>query len=249
MPDPFDHFKDDLQKILDVNNFPNTTQKEQRPKVTKRVAYDIVKDSQNIKSKITKYASKDNRQLKIYRGMSEKEAIELVNWDNKYRGTMEPLIKTFDRYLDKKSKEFKRLKLDDTASDSLIFNTVLGKDPDNLKLIPVKDHFGAKKMAETYSKNRGGLVEFVLKAGAHRYLFSEDCMAIGNAKNLDKLINHFGKCSIKFRMTTDVGEGTAAGYIGVKSENIELGGYSLCLGKNVPSKLLFQLLISKVNIV
>lgn len=119
-------------------------------------------------------------------------------------------------------------------------------------VIPLGGHIGGREQAAQYrdaNPTNLKLLKFTLKKGAAEMLFSPDMLAImpgagGAAAQIHALVSKFSKEPPKIAAG---GEGGLAGYIGVKSES--KGPYSMTIGKNDATPLLFQLLIEKVEII
>lgn len=136
-----------------------------------------------------------------------------------------------------------------------------GREPRD-GVLPVINHLGDEEQARTYLSTEEGnvLMKFVLKPGAHELLFHPDHMAVigesqGRTPQFLRDI-HGGMPQAK------KGEGKLDGYIGIKQEKPRVykpdgqgrmvrtegrGDFSLSLGQNKWSRLLFQLFVEDIQ--
>ncbi|MEU2246473.1 DUF4157 domain-containing protein [Streptomyces sp. NPDC019224] len=172
--------------------------------------------------------------LEIFRGMKRTDADAIMDWWNNDR-------KNDTTQWIKKNKNNENVVGDFHAAGS-------GDHP-VIGAIPVTGHLGDEAQARTYSKRDDeALVRFTLKPGAHELLFSPDYMAVagvtpGHAPQALRNIHGPDKPMPE----ASQGEGSLGGYIGMKQE--KKGDFSLSLGNNKASQLLFQHFIKTVEIV
>lgn len=127
-------------------------------------------------------------------------------------------------------------------------------------VLPVIDHLGDEEQARTYHHKSNALMKFILKPGAHELLFHPDHMAVfgdSNGRTPQSLrAIHGGMPEGK------KGEGKLEGYVGLKQEKPRVydkdeqgnqvlkegrGDFSLSLGENKWSRLLFQLFVQDIQ--
>jgi hypothetical protein len=191
----------------------------------------------------------DLPKLKAYRGMDAGDAEKIINWSKKK-------VMKDDEEISLKDDVENFIKNVPADMPAGVMSTYLKKNdrkPEsktNLdRIMPVKKHLGDLPQARKFGNPpSSALVEFTLKPGADQLLFTPEYVAMprtGNGTNLSM--------AVKFEQEGKVfpeashNEGVAPGYIGLKSE--QGGPFSLSLGDNAPSKLLFQLFTEEVKLV
>lgn len=163
--------------------------------------------------------SPSTERLKLYRGMEVKEADEIMTWFIQSRILAESYVKTGEE-----NSESFRKKMEDKG------------------VIPIGAHLGDIGQVKEYGGH--AILEFTLKPGAHDLLFTKPYMAIGKSgSGTTRLLYEMHK-NDPYTLGNE-NEGTAEGYIGMKSE--KKGPFSISLGHNDASKLLFQLMIEDVR--
>ncbi|VUD58456.1 hypothetical protein TDB9533_02427 [Thalassocella blandensis] len=167
--------------------------------------------------------SQSGGELKVYRAMSTNEAANIMNWKAN-KGTAEQFVASGQ-----------------ADSKSLKQNNLI---------LPVGGHMGDYDQAKHYKDKdpTSQLLEFKLKPGAEKLLFSDKCMAVtrnGKPSAAITMLNILEK-GRPFPQASG-NEGTKPGFIGFKSESH--GDFSLAIGKNQPSALMFQLLVDDVKVV
>ncbi|NHR07256.1 RHS repeat protein [Chromobacterium haemolyticum] len=162
--------------------------------------------------------------LSLFRSMSNEEAAAILAWSQGKKDDTERLI----RRGGVSAKEFRGKSTRDG---------VVG-------IIPVRNHFGDKGQAENYyNKGENKMLEFKLKSGAEKLIFSTEYLAIARAGRgaSRAMISTLGAAFPE----ASKNEGVLSGYIGVKSE--DHGPFSLGVGESDPSRLLLQLMIESVR--
>lgn len=203
---------------------------------TKRDMKDILDSiGHQLLTELAKPASASAGQLKLYRAMSRDEADGILA----YFGSDRP----------RRTEQW----IHDNAA-----GTTAGRHyKSEIGAVSIGKHLGDRDQAEAYQREKGGsshavLLEFTLKPGAHEILFGPDYAALGPSTKTEYI-----RAAHKDKGTHEnahEGEGTLAGYIGVKAE--QKGPFSLSLagrkpktpgsGAGGPSQLLFQLLVQSV---
>ncbi|MFJ6431642.1 DUF4157 domain-containing protein [Streptomyces sp. NPDC091416] len=215
------------------------------PAVLKGVAKKLLKDLRN--------TGPQEKELRLFRTMTVEEADAIMEWKGagKHRGTEAWLESHQDRSESEITQDFHR--------DKNLPGSTVGA-------MPVKKHLGDMDQAyEYYRRNHdqhvetgpkaangrvlGGpatrVIEFTLKPGAHRKLFTPEYMALsGNTGTPDSLRRIHGENS-PFESGSG-GEGNLTGRIGVKLESH--GDFSLSLGSETEAtQVLFQLFVKDVQ--
>ncbi|MGW6204341.1 eCIS core domain-containing protein [Streptomyces sp. NPDC055089] len=214
------------------------------PTVLKDVARKLLRDLRN--------AGPQEKELRLFRTMTVEEADAIMKWkgDGKQAGTEEWLVGERNR--------------GESAAQN--FHHDKNLDGSRVGAMPVKKHLGDMDQAyEYYRRNHdqhyesgpkadngrvvGGpptrVLEFTLKPGAHRQLFTPEYMALaGNTGAPDSLRRIHGENS-QFE-TGSGGEGNLTGRVGMKLESH--GDFSLSLGSETEAtQLLFQLFVKDVQ--
>ncbi|MEU9948483.1 DUF4157 domain-containing protein [Streptomyces sp. NPDC047939] len=214
------------------------------PTILKDVARKLLRDLRN--------AGPQEKELRLFRTMTVEEADAIMKWkgDGKQAGTEEWL-------------EGERNRGESAAQN---FHHDKNLDGSRVGAMPVKKHLGDMDQAyEYYRRNHdqhyesgpkadngrvvGGpptrVLEFTLKPGAHRQLFTPEYMALaGNTGAPDSLRRIHGENS-QFE-TGSGGEGNLTGRVGMKLESH--GDFSLSLGSETEAtQLLFQLFVKDVQ--
>lgn len=171
--------------------------------------------------------TKSNSRLKLYRSMSAEEARGILDYFQEGRNTLT------EQWIMK------------SAGDS-------GQYRDAVGAMPIGKHLGDYPQAEEYRKMKGDthavMLEFTLKPGAHKRLFSPTYAALGPGRKNE----YIRAAHRESHENAHQGEGTLAGYIGVKEEKKEPYSISLASDRKKgpgPSQLLFQLFVESVNVV
>lgn len=161
--------------------------------------------------------------LKVYRTMDAREANDIMQWKAN-KGTAEQWVAS-------------------GQADSKTLKT-------NKLIIPVGGHMGDYGQAKHYrDKDKNScMMEFKLKPGAHNLLFSDKCMAIARSGRQSATMTELNMLE-RGRPFPEANknEGTKPGYIGFKSERH--GDFSLAVGQNDPTALLFQLLLEDAKVI
>ncbi|MEU3896374.1 DUF4157 domain-containing protein [Streptomyces sp. NPDC045251] len=136
-------------------------------------------------------------------------------------------------------------------------------------VLPMKGHFGDEEQATKYYNGDPAanvLLKFVLKPGAHDLLFSPEVMALAADGRGANAIRHSERFEGQTFQTASTAEGSLEGYVGVKSEMLELEGKTRGRGKKAKtekiekpafslqvdphaSRALFQALVESVVVV
>ncbi|MFZ6014334.1 MAG: hypothetical protein ACOYXT_28600, partial [Bacteroidota bacterium] len=174
-------------------------------------------------------------QLKLYRTMPVAEADGIMAW--------------FGSKKEKTESEVRNKKL--TAAD-------LNKR-DDVGIMPISGHLGdadqalsyyeaGESMDEQQAAGKKVVLEFILKPGAHDVLFNPQYMALARAGKANAVVAEVaGQEGRGAFPAGSRNEGNLPGYIGVKPER--RGDFSISMGKNKVTPLLFQLLIADIKIV
>ncbi|MFJ2111566.1 MULTISPECIES: DUF4157 domain-containing protein [unclassified Streptomyces] len=174
--------------------------------------------------------TKETGKLKLYRTMDSEEAEAIIQWKGKKESTENWLVDSAE------------------AKDSVGFHAA--EKTGDVGILPTKNHLGDYEQAAEYYKKPDSqvMVEFTLKEGAHQRLFDPDHMAVAGASGTPyHMRSHFesengGKRSFQ---EGSGAEGGLPGYVGVKQE--KKGPFSLSLGDNDATRLLFQLFVEDVR--
>lgn len=173
----------------------------------------------------------DDGQLKVYKGMNSGLAAKLLEVFNSRNFTQ--LQTELAAYSEQEQQTSKNMRLAHSLE------------------LPRMGHLGNRKMASGYCKKPDEvLLEFTLKKGAHDLLFMPEYMAIAHkGKNATSFLVKLGLLKGQTYPVASEDQGTADGYIGMNSEDADLGGFSLALGDKKASGILFLLFVEKIQIV
>jgi hypothetical protein len=218
-------FKEDFWTRYVNNGTPENTDERQLGTIAGTVGPQLL-------AAITDAQNESPGKLKLYRGMSQKEAGQIKAWYNNKKHSIEELIKSGPVKDGKKwdKKEWRK---------------ALSKKGDP-GVMPIGEHLGDLEQASEY---KGVIMELTLKPGAHLVLFNPEYMALARSGTAPALIAQYfqhQKPQQKFFPKASSNEGKLAGYIGVKSEN--KGFFSLAVGSDA-SNLLLQLLVESIRVV
>ena len=169
-------------------------------------------------SDIAGAGKKSNGQLKLYRTMYAEEANAIMDWV-----------------------KIKKSKTEEAVADRIEASKF--HNDESLGIIPIRGHLGNREQAETYLNNNKtmeeaeteekaeednrpkNLVEFTLKPGVHKILFTPNYMAVQNTGKLTAVINEVAKARDKDTVgfpAASLNEGGLKGFIGLKSEKAGL---------------------------
>jgi len=188
----------------------------------------------------------------IYRAMPDFAAEELITNFTNFQESIVNLILTWDE----KTKERVKINQPERRSSGQEETSAekaakAGKEDIWFVMSQNLGHLGDYAQAAEYVKKQPGmvLVRFQMKPHAENILYNPANMALPKRKAKgDKLapIRNAYQAD-DYWPEANPNEGTKAGYIGVKPE--EKGPYSLVVGENLPSLLLFQLFVARADIV
>ncbi|WP_306209864.1 hypothetical protein [Actinoplanes sp. RD1] len=195
----------------------------------KRRAEDVAAEvGQALLAEIAKRAADgDTGRLKVFRAMTPEEATAILAWAP-IRPAVEAKIAA--------GTTMEQLRAD-YGDDSFV--------------VPVKNHLGDVGQVGNYFADAGAaagnkMLEFTIKPGAAELLFSPDYMApAASGKGATRNLVAMGERSGQPYKTSSGNEGVLPGYIGMKPE--QHGDFSLSLGDNNATQLLFQLFLEGVR--
>ncbi|GLZ78495.1 hypothetical protein Afil01_33020 [Actinorhabdospora filicis] len=200
----------------------------------------------------------DQRQLRVFRTMSLLEANEILEWLGRGR------LAGTEAWIQQHGGQ---------AGLAPQFHAAAGEDESQVGTMPISGHLGGMDQSYSYYKTHHDayylqtpgngrrdpagrpdvrVLEFTLKPGAHRLLFSPRFMALtgaaGSAERtpgaLRKIYGH--KAPPEHFQTAPAAEGNLPGYVGMKLES--RADFSLAVGNDTAvTQLLFQLFVQDVR--
>ncbi|MFE9856636.1 DUF4157 domain-containing protein [Streptomyces sp. NPDC005780] len=218
--------------------------KRELPTILRDVAKKLLRDLRN--------AGPAEKELRLFRTMTVEEADAIMEWKGagKHAGT--------EAWLEGDRNQ--------GASATQNFHADKNDEDAHVGAMPVKKHLGDMDQAyEYYRRNhdqhyetgpRAGngrvvgdpptrVLEFTLKPGAHRHLFSPEHMALSGNTGAPEALRRIHGENSQFE-TGSGGEGNLTGRIGMKLESH--GDFSLSLGSETEAtQLLFQLFVKDVQ--
>jgi hypothetical protein len=212
-----------------------TTSRGSRPSPGKDLAT-VVSDGRALLNRLDELAATPDTppQLKAFRGMGRAEANSIMAWTGQ-KDEIEAFVRNGGATVE--------------GGPELDGAPLSRHLKSGNRIIPIGAHIGGLDQAKTYDKGDDPVImEFKLKPGADELLFNHQYMALAReGSGATSSLATIAKRDGNYYQKATANEGNLPGYIGMKNE--ARGDFSLSVGGNEPTKLLFQLFIESVSLV